>query len=83
MQREAMYKIRVNEVFVRAAFEFDYDKEITISLTNDLLQAKRYQDKEEAIEAAKLCKRILGESVRVDVVSTQIVSETLIEEVTD
>lgn len=83
MKRDAMYKIRVNEVFVRAAYEFDYNKEIAISLTNDLSQATRYEDKEEAIEAAKLCKRILGESARVDVVSTQIVSETLIEEVTD
>lgn len=75
------YKIRVGNLFVKIAF--NHEEETVIHLTSDISEAAAIRDKDEAILKGKLCKREFGNSVNVDVVSEQLVSEIVIEEETE
>lgn len=72
------YSIRIGGMFVKVAH--DHYGETVVHLSSDIKRADRFDDKEVAITKAKLCKCALGSQVQVDVVSTQVISEVLIEE---
>lgn len=74
----AKYSVRVGSLFVKVAH--DHYGETVIHLSSDISHSDRFDDKEVAIAKAKLCKCALGNQAQVDVVSTQVISEVLIEE---
>lgn len=72
------YSVRVGSLFVKVAH--DHYGETVIHLSSDISHADQFDEKEVAITKAKLCKCALGSPAQVDVVSTQVISEVIIEE---